>query len=372
MAPLHYYSRSAVTTDWKCRQKRLLNYHWGGRGLTPDTAQYELFLGTIVHDALAGIAHGIDIDSLAEAARDQMIQTLEEQPQPDREEYALEQATLVEGLIRGFYRATWPKLQALFPTIVHIEKEFLLEHGPEGALGFLAKPDLLVRDEQGALHYVEYKTTSSNKEEWVNSWQTAIQLHSSVEAVEKEMGEPVESVRIIGLYKGYVSYNRQNSPLCYLYYKQGNPPFTKDQWSYDYKSGFNKYPVWRREGGVKQLVEEMPLEVLAGQFPLVPPIFPDKAMVGEFFRQTTIREVEIYNALEEIKADRGTEELIDRVFPKMFEQCVPSWGRPCPYVPLCHGQVDQPLSGGFSLRESHHDIEEQHLKKGDSSGNNGG
>lgn len=358
-----YYSRSAVTTDWNCARKRYWNYEYAGKGLTPNQTFLELHLGTTVHDGLAAIAGGVGIDAIIDAARNQFVPLLlQEHPNIEEESFAEEQMALVEGMLRGFHKHTWPLLQQQFPQVVCIEREFVYEHdSPIGPLKFLSKPDLIVRDKEGCLHYIEYKTTSSTKEQWMNSWSTAVQLHSSILTVEAELGEEVMSVIVQGINKGYASYGKQNSPFCYIYHKPAEPPFKKAEWAYEYRYGLKKYPTWQMDGGVKKVVEGMPTEILSQQFPQVPPIFINRDLVEAFFRQRALREADIKQigltlTDERLDPDFRTS-LLDRTFPQNFEACMQGWGKPCNYKNLCHGNVSNPLEAGYVMRESHHDLE---------------
>jgi hypothetical protein len=365
-APLIFYSQSSVGTDWDCARKRYLSGEYGGTGLTINETSLPLFIGEVLHAGLAGIAHGLDIDELASTAITQIKDTLlaAEYVTPEEETYASEQAALVEGLLRGFHRHVWPRLRADYE-IVSVEGERIFRHNeegkadPNGRFVFMAKPDLIVRDKEGCLWYVEYKSTSSNKEAWTNSWASAIQLHSGVRAVEQSLGEAVTGVIVQGLYKGYVASGKSTSPFCYAYFKAGDPPFTKDRWSYAYVAGYKKYPVWEREGGVKRWVEEMPEAVLAEQFPQVPPIFVNDEMVDAFFRQRALREGAIADAgiaLREGAEDGGDLErmILDHAFQQNFSKCSPSFGYGCSFQRICHGPKQDPLSMGYQLRDTSH------------------
>lgn len=218
MSELILYDRSRVTTDWSCPRKRYLGYEILGQGIAPATTSLELYLGTAVHDGLAAIAHltkdGVptSFEEIEEVARQQLMQALSPKTvgELDELQFANEQATLVAGLLRGFHKHVWPKLMATYPEIVCIEQEMHYDHD---GLRFMSRPDLVLRDKDG-LWIIEYKTTSSKKEGWINSWETAIQLHSQVKAVESTLGEKPVGVIVQGLYKGWESYGKQNSPFC--------------------------------------------------------------------------------------------------------------------------------------------------------------
>jgi hypothetical protein len=223
----------------------------------------------------------------------------------------------------------------------------------------MSKPDLVVRGKDGAVYYIEYKSTSSKREDWINSWETAVQLHSTVKAIEATKGHPVDGVIVQGLYKGYASYGKQNSPFCYAYKRNGNPPFSKDETIYEYKAGFKRYPTWELDGGVRGWINGMPDVTLAEQFPQTPPIFVKEDLVNAFFEQRKWREAEIKMGIQMISflpEDTKTE-VLNVVFPQRFDQCQPGWGKPCGYRKLCHGSSDNPLEQGYVYRVPHHQRE---------------
>lgn len=365
------HDRSRAVADWKCERYRFWGYEAFGTGITGEVHPLELFMGTTLHDGLAAIATQwrdrgwADIDEIAALAYQQMLEPLLAQSVGELEEevdFAKEQATLVEGLLRGFYKQAWPRLVAAYPKILFIEEEMTYPHD---GMVFMSKPDLIVATEDmSETAYIEYKSTSSKKAEWMNSWNTAIQLHSTVKAVEATKGVKVTQVIVQGLYKGHESFGKQASSFCYAYKKNGQPPFSQNQVEYAYKAGFKRYPTWELEGGVKAWVEGMPENVLAEQFPQSPPIFIKDEMVDRFFKQRSIREQEIDLALQMLEDPNGSfdeetkKAIMDTAFPQRFDQCVPSFGKPCAFRPLCHGGAGaDPFSAGYVKREPHHKLE---------------
>jgi hypothetical protein len=355
------FDRSRTVTDWACPRKRYWNYEYAGRGIVPAGNPIELFLGTAVHDALATIAamtqteEGVDIDLVATTAQKQVYDTLLG-PATDVETvaFAAEQAALIEGMIRGFHKHVWPRLTAAYPVIIAIEQE--ITYTVSDGLVFMSKPDLVVADADGNWYYIEYKTTSSKKDNWTQSWSTAVQLHSTMRAIEQTLGTKPVGVIVQGLYKGYESYGKQGSPFCYAYRRNAMPPFDRGETSYEYKAGLRRTPTWELDGGVKHWVEHMPDNILTDQFPCTPVIFINDDLVDSFFDQRTYREMEIAGAGPEIITE---EVVLNRVFPQRFDQCIPYFGRPCAYRPLCFGVVADPLKQGYTLREPHHDPERQ-------------
>jgi PD-(D/E)XK nuclease superfamily protein len=347
------YDRSRVVADWKCPRSRYWGYHYGGKGVTSGGIHLELYLGSALHDGLAAIAQThplVDIDLIASTAQQQVVEALDGES-PEEADFAMEQSTLIEGLLRGFYRHVWPTLLK-GGKVVACEKEVTYQHN---GLTFMAKPDLIIEDSEGNYWYVEYKSTSFKKDGWVNSWDTAVQLHSSIKAVEQTLGIKVAGVIVQGLYKGYESYGKQSSPFCYGYQRGATPPFTRGEIRYDYAPGFRRTPTWEMESGVRGWVANMPIDVLSGQFPTSPPIFIKDHLIENFFWQRTIREMEIKNAVGLVQQGGESEQLLGTFFPQHFDQCVPAIGKPCQFRQLCHGLGNgNPLDHGYTWREPHH------------------
>lgn len=639
--PLILFDRSRITTDWKCPRSRCWQYEYLGLGIVPHTVDLPLFLGICHHDALAVLAEehrkGGDATLIAKDLATKVYQQVfdglysDEYP-ADAHTFAQEQATLMQGMIYAFAKWRWPQLLKVYPKVIFTEAEMHYDiFAPNGAkMRFMAKPDLVMATEdESEVIYFEAKTTSSKKDAWINSWQTAVQLHSTVAAIEETHGITCDAVVVQGFYKGYEclspetpiltadlrwlpvgelkvgdtvagfdeqptkhwsgrskkrqwrtatvthagrkvlpsyklvledgtdfvcsenhlwlttrdgdgsgsatwiktkdlkkgtklikvcdtweedksyeagylaaaldgegnlsqhqtknghwlthigftqkenemlaavktglaeanikfgfndkrgsekiggiyihnqarimktlgtlrpkrllpkfsfdklggvttmgkalsvksltflgdcevvtigtttetlvakgiathnSYGKQSSPFCYSYRKQGQPPLTTDQFSYEYKSGWYKYPTWQMKGGVFDWIDGMSDEMLAEQFPCTAPIYIDRSMVERFFAQVGIREADIragrdvankfeIQRLEGSLSDKDAKELtwyLDAFFPQRFDQCQPSFGSPCAYRRLCHGGTVNPLENGFTFREPHHEDE---------------
>lgn len=364
---LRLVDRTRTVTDWKCPRARFWGYEFKGRGIVKSGTSLPLFTGIILHDALAAIAimtqadKPVPIDDIADAAftqlRSNLIESAGANPDANDLDFANEQAALTEGIIRGFYKHVWPQLMAKF-TILHVETEmeYALHNDGQVEFVFMTKPDLIVEDHEGNVVYLEYKSTSSKQDKWIASWETAVQLHSSIMATESTIGIRPAYVQIVGMYKGYESYGKQSSPFCYAYKRSGNPPFTTDQVEYAYKAGFRRYPTWELKGGVKEWVASMPYNILTNQFPMTAPIFVNEHLVEAFFRQRAIREQEIARTMSTMSSENELD-LMDATFPQHFDQCVPSFGWSCEYKRLCHSVVDNPLDSGFELRIPHHERE---------------
>ena len=350
------YSRNRATIDWDCPRKRYWHYEYGGKGVVGTNTYLELYLGTSLHEGLAAFAKGVDIEEVATAARKQMLDTLlpDEFHTKEEEDFGYEQATLVEGLLRGFYKHVWPRLIAQYPTIIAVEEPMKFMHD---GMVFLAKPDLVVADGENSIWYFEYKSTSSKKENWVNSWDTAIQLHATIRAIEQTKKLKLTGVIVQGLYKGFESWGKNSSPFTYCYKRNANPPFVQADTRYEYQAGYKKFPVWEMEGGVKKWVEDMPENILGDQFPQAPPIFVKEELIDAFFQQRRWREKEIQTAMQMVESGVDPSVMLDITFPQHFDKCQPYFGKPCSYRSLCFGDASNPLAKGYQERDTSHEEE---------------
>lgn len=364
MSELIYYSQSRAMKDWSCPRSRYYTYDYDGVGAVQDGVNTDAYLGTVIHSALAGIAtwvkrgEPVNIDLLADTARVDVLNALTAQDgevaSAETLLYAAERAALVEGLIRGYYRHVWPRLIQQYPTILEVEREVTYEHN---GMCFMAKPDLLLQnDGSGEVAYVEFKTTSSKKESWVNSWSTAIQMHASVMPVEATLGYRPDVVIVQGLYKSWESYGKLNSPFPWAYTRSANPPFVKAGVEYTYKPGYKKSPVWEMPGGVKQWVAAMPAEVLQEQFPQVPPIYPREYMIERFFAQQEYREKAVMYGKQLLEKATPDERIIvlDKIWPQHFDKCNQYYGGKCEFSRACHSGVTDLFNAGFVKKPQDH------------------
>lgn len=360
MAPLHYYTRSHRVRDEVCPRSRYWWSVYGGRGIERDGEAFELSFGTLVHTALAGLmdpAGGQSLDELVSNGVESLGILLAGRDELTQREYQ----TLFEAFVRGFARVVRPRLLEQYE-VVSIEREFTRDQGEGIRVG--VKPDLILRRKfDGTLWYVEYKTTGNVKKEWLESWNTSVQLMAGAMLAGETLGEPVEGCIIQGLYKGYKYQGELRTPLVYRWRKPGLPGETDEivaerptRWA-----GWHREGLWEGEGGVAAWIEQMPEEVLLGQFPQTPPIFLNKELVETWLRQSAIREGEI-DAVQR-GFDAGQEmapETLDRTFPQYFSQCKSTWGRGCDFFDCCwfpHIGADPIGSGLYRERQFHHEGE---------------
>lgn len=199
-----------------------------------------------------------------------------------------EQSALIEGLAWVFVLYVLPQIVEEYE-IVSVEQEegFVLPetcscgltdaivsweaHQARDCHGVyvMTRPDLLLRRRStGQLEYHEFKTAAQVTKDSKEQWEHRPQFLLGCRAIEKRLGEPVVGAAVHHFIKGsrkadysqesggYTGPKRQQSFLCYLYHREGVPPFVHEDWAprwtwidEDGKSrrlgkGWQKEPVW--------------------------------------------------------------------------------------------------------------------------------
>lgn len=310
---------------------RFLGHHFLGTGISRKGTSIPLATGTYVHEPIEMIAkycQGIQksapetptIDVIAsltdnlvareaiDAAIDKYVKLVDEtglkelteQPQ-DIDHVVTEQCTLVGGL-------TWIWIITCLPWvldsywIIAVEKEYELiidctcgigdlgtaaDHEARDCNGvcLMTRPDLILQHkESGQLVYVELKTGADVMNyNYAMQYEDNIQFALGAAAAGRALDKEITHLYVHALHKGKRSgeYNtetreydgpkRQNSSLCYIFYKEGQPPvipedirptyWNKDplsgkRWGATENRGYKKLPLW--EVPYKDIQGDMP------------------------------------------------------------------------------------------------------------------
>jgi hypothetical protein len=297
-------SRSAVDTRRKCETKGFLEYDYAGTGLSPATgAALPLAGGIALHnlmaEALLAACETKQVPELFEPKLDKIIAkgiaayTKEVsdsggflgQPPEHVQFLLLEQATLIEGLVRGWVRFRMPDILAHYD-VVSIEQE----HKVRLAVDFVLplRLDVLLRAKVGgALMVLDYKTTAYERETWAATLRNSSQTHLYIPAVEALYGEHCVGVQYEGLFKGarkhggkttrFADRKVQQSALCYGYLGPGGVWET----AYTKKKGFEKTPVWEHMSVKDWLEKHLSPQDLQQMFQTVPAWRPTPVAMRE-------------------------------------------------------------------------------------------
>jgi hypothetical protein len=431
-----------LTAQQQCRMKRYLAYHAGpyGYGLQKRATHIPLATGIYIHAILADILisarelggkpparatiRRFIAARVAEYEHQVSLATLADIPPDQAQHVLIEQTTLVKGLVWAWVKIVLPTLLEEFD-IVDVEREETLVLGctcgappelgasahVEGCAGVLHmfRPDIVLRHKlDGTLSHHDFKTASVLTESTVEEYRQSVQMGMGSLAVERRVGEAVDTYYIHALVKGqrrhdydpdtgeYSGPKRQASVLCYLYYRVAYLPLQKadfqPKWRYRGEDGKNhslgrnytKIPVWEApfEGKPDDVdntefwVDLLPKSVLAEMFVLIGP-YPKPTQLIHQYNLALPEAEHRWNRdmwqLYQLESQHGWastlfQDALSTVVPRSYA-CY-SYGSKCPFYGICIERKDEawkdPLgSGQYLPRRPHHDLElEQMLSRG--------
>jgi hypothetical protein len=334
--------RTTIETDQKCGMARWWYKEEAASGIVPaeEAAYYKD--GRDSHAAAELLVTGERVEDV-----------LRSFPLSGDNQLTLESQTRLQGWIAGLGRFIFPLLLE-GAEILMVEKELCLQRDP---LWIACKPDLVIRNKQGQIIVIDYKSTGRVSKGWVDYWPLAVQHHINLKAVEEELGEKPAYGQVIGLYKGEWKYGRLNHPYVWAYGDASRP----DEWATDYpeakKRGLTNRPLWEYNAGILHWVERLGFEEARGVFPFSAPIFLNERLLEDLITARTRREEEVARVKPVVLADRR---LIPAYFEPRYSQCRPVIGAPCAYLAACHNasvNADPLGSGLYVKRTPHHELE---------------
>jgi len=384
-----------------CPRYRYLRYHSGqyGYGVTKKVTSVPLATGTHVHAAIADLltrtrddGHVTRGDAREIITRQvdlyhKQIETYPIENGNSKEEIEWignEQTCLIEGLSWAWYRIMLPIIEREF-TILDVEREEYLDVSEN--IRFMLRPDCVLADKTtGAVANHDFKTAASINDALIEEWRRSIQMNIGCEAIERRIGQPVDTFYMHGLIKGTRGFFNKNkqpihpwkqtySSLCYAKIIPPAPPASRTtRWS---TSGFwaDKLPLWRadfaqrpKEASVSEfwVMDCLPEAQCNEFFNLIGPYHRNRALVAHFAieaRHEEGRWVDRLWELYEIEKEHGWEsaefqEALSLRIPRSYN-CV-HYGHRCEFEPVCffQGIWKTPVeSGVFEYRRSHHEPE---------------
>lgn len=409
----------------ECQRARYWEYEYKGIGIRSKADALPLATGKTVHEAIAQlmrvvkneghIPDRIFVRNVVRAAVELYQAScgkhgFQEDDIQGNEQIAWvvkEQATLIEGLVWAFYRSVLPWIVEEFEVVaVEQEIEFPLgctcglgdgvggfadhdsrpstvgeyegDTGSCAGIGFMIRPDLVLRRRSDAALVVgEFKTNAYPGE--ISDSDHILQMTLMGKGVEKEFGEACTGHYLFGLYKGVrkadkgEKLKRQQSPLCYLYYRPADPPMTKEEYraGYTRERGFGRVPTWQcftaDERGEASPVEYWVMDVMDAQeagecVGINGPMMREVYLEEDILQEVLAEELDVLQKLEAM--ERG-EIGLQQAFRRSWNCKV--YGRLCPYLPLCKKEAgwDAPIeSGKYEKREPHHTAEEEQKCQG--------
>lgn len=411
--------RSRWKRGHECARARFLEYDLGGTGIRPKTQSLPLATGSAIHAPLAEILQAV-IKGDIEVDRKFVRQVIGEHVKTYRDSclasgfsdevgaegatetrYIVdEQATLIEGLVWCFWAEMLPWLRNEFEILAaeqevnyvlgctcglgdgvggpedHAAKlRVLSQTGCQGVV-LMLRPDFIARRKSdGALGVWDFKSTSGSLD--ATEYEHSVQMALGCLAAEKMFGESCSHYYLLGLKKGRRSrpwkqetgIKKQESILCYGYYKPSSPPVQAQKWEFEYQRGkdWSKVPIWEANTLVQyaDIAEEMtraeiwvndvlPKEKRKEQLEILGPCQRPEHLLGEFLSQLVYEE-------QTWAANLADPQLIR--FPQSWN--CHSWGRACEFLSICrkYPGLETPeaalTSEQFERREPNHPYEKE-------------
>lgn len=330
---MRLFSISRAQDDIDCERAGYYSREWGGTGLSPIEDGWDLVYGNIIHRYLCDQALNGSIDFLA--ARKQIHLEASKIHSPLA---ARDWAALAEGQLRGFVSYVWPALMAEYE-VFKAEDWITWEVKP--GFTFRARRDLLLKSKiDGHIRYVEYKTTSSNRPQWIASWDKAPQLHTGMYVEKVVNGIDIQDAIVVGLYKGYKDEKNSTIKSAFSggYVNREYSMIPSYSHERKYGKGWEQFSTYDEFPDLQPWVATMTEEKLSEQFPRTAPIFQRQDIAQAWFKQQMYREQEKAEGLELLKTALTVEDvtdLLDRYFRQNFSKCKPPFGYECKFQPLC-------------------------------------
>lgn len=387
--PKFRISRSHLECAQECRWKRFLTYHFMGTGVVPKGNAIHLLAGGLAHGILEDVLQVVaERDTIPDAVfvreriknrRDEFIEQLAgsavERPvlasgQDQWEAYR--EAALIEGLVRAWLKYRLPTILNEY-RVLEVEKEF--DTHIESDLWLMTRIDgTLRRRADNELAALEFKTTSIDRAGFFEAFRYDTQTLSHLFALEEKYGEVATAVQMEFLYKGYKREGLYYSPIVTGFRQIVVDPLTGDT-TINYnvenprRKGWERFNVW--EGDFQDKPEWMsPMEywvehvmdyMQCARQLFFCPVYRNERDLKEWL--DTVAEQEAANREGLTSFEQGNitlDELRHGYFPaNMNRHCYYGryGGKPCPYLPICYGQVDLDKVVGsdlYEIREPHH------------------
>jgi hypothetical protein len=384
------------------------------------------------HDEIVNMACALATSKYREEIKERGFD-LEDGEDRTNEKYVVEeQCALVEAFIRSFCFVVLPDLLAQY-RVVDVERE---EEHEEGNLVIQGRIDVILEElTTGHIYIISFKTSAGwdRRQEKANEHDN--QGLSETYLLEKRLANQNEYIDLVSnnlqpteertskevikatqKYLEYINKFRKNDKVMgvlMIYFLKGKRYETSEgsgRWEqksplirayrklvgveYEYsgslyypkpenKSGWGRlgkgwedFPVWEEEGGVKEWIRKLASdeiqggrELLAKQFKIPTAYFRKEEHLQSWYRQTRAIESDIKRKNDFIQS-RGVVQVIsfreqlDISFPQRRRNC--HYPNDCQYVGICYtdGIFDDPIgSGKYMWRIPHHEAEAREHEK---------
>jgi hypothetical protein len=157
-----FTDRSRISTYERCPRRRLIEYHWDGRGVVPDAKAVPLATGGAIHLGLQRLLEGASVDEAVQDAlalyRDLVVHAGFQDTRNTDQLYTIaEQLALTEAMVRAWHLKRLPLILARY-NVIEIEKE-AHPTGLAPSIILLRRPDgVLENRASGFYEVLSFKT----------------------------------------------------------------------------------------------------------------------------------------------------------------------------------------------------------------------
>ena len=251
-------SRSAIVDREECDRLRLLGWELDGTGYQPRSGSVATLSGIHLHEgfsALLGDRMSIS-DSVArmlEGYRKDFERAGIRQATGDPEFVLKEQTWVLELALRGWHMKRYPNFIEEYE-VVSTERQWRWQL-TDGIVLPLRMDAIVRRHDDGLLHIVDFKGTSTGSNDWMDSHENSRQTTLYITALEEYSGEHVGGMIYEGIIRGgyktdtaksspFYGWKIQQTPYAYAYKLED--PLGMHVWEPNYTSrkGFVKSVVW--------------------------------------------------------------------------------------------------------------------------------
>lgn len=377
--------RSAILSFQKCNRDRWWSRHFGGKGLQGKSKSLALSFGGSLHEGLAPLVLGKDIEHAVLTAKLQLSLAFEEKKVETEEPKQLEmdakeQGWLVEALLRAWELYEGKTFRETFE-VLEVEEEGRVELGD--GIVLLFRPDAVLRERAtGDVYVLSWKSTSAFSQMTTQQSSVDMQSMSEVYGVQEKLGLKVEGVLYKYLVKGrrkFDDYNNRwmnDSRLIYCWKKLEADEFGLHDFAHSFNytddegknrrlgKGWQLVPVADHyPGGIKAWIEALAgnqitprnVNVFDSIFPQMLPVVRREDEIESWKRQVVSQEGRVRQRVRAMAVD-PSEEVLDREFPQSTARCFDYMSK-CSFFEACHRpavKADPLGSGLYEVRISNH------------------
>ncbi len=360
------FSRSEQDAFWKCPRLGYLAYRANGHGWSKAGVNWDLALGSLVHDYALGLIHGAPLPLINATHEKELVENgLDLRANGTDIEEWIRTKWFAECMVRGWLKIRWPYIVQDYEPIA-VEEDWDVPLDEDVAI-MLRLDYFLRRHSDGALKVLDLKTTGILGQGYIDGWIYSNQTVSYLKAASERRGERVTSMILELMYKG--RRERDDATGTYKRYSPFMRAYQHDETGeLSWDSGVARRKAWNAVDATllgvtpAEWVESLPIETLSDQY-----------RTTEVYRSDVEREQWRRRAVLDFRAiDKGTshvdvatmestldvvEQVLDERFPahRSADCHEDKYRKSCPFKAVCFGEIAlDEMADHYVKRVPHH------------------